>query len=250
MLDNKIWEMQILVFRKVSKHLLSTLMAKDTPHSFFHCDHNVGRMSGDKRREQILQTAFELFSRRGFSGTTTKDIARAAGVSEAMVFKHFSTKDELYGALLEAKKCSDGLTQYPWESNEPLLAAMRAKDDFGVFYHFARQALEKHQEDIAFMRMIFYSALEEHELAERFFGDFVGEIYNFLGGYLKKRQREKAFRKMNPRIIVRAFLGMLIHHSLNNILWDKKRTLLNISNEEAARNFARIILEGTAEQAG
>lgn len=217
----------------------------------FNCDHNgQGRMTGDKRREQILQTAFDLFSHRGFSGTTTKDIARAAGVSEAMVFKHFSSKDELYTALIEAKSCNEGLSKYPWEENESLIAAMKAKDDFGVFYHFARQALEKHQEDIAFMRMIFYSALEEHEMAERFFGDFVGEIYNFLGGYIKKRQREKAFRKMNPRIIVRAFLGMMIHHSLNNILWDKKRTLLNISNDEAAKNFAEIILKGTAEQAG
>ena len=206
-------------------------------------------MSGDKRREQILQTAFDLFSHRGFSGTTTKDIARAAGVSEAMVFKHFSTKDELYAALLEAKKCREGLTEFPWESNEPLLAAMKAEDDFGVFYHFALQALSKHQEDVAFMRMIFYSALEEHEMAERFFKDFVGEIYNFLGAYLKKRQKAGAFRKIDTRIIVRAFLGMLIHHSLNNILWDKKRTILNIHNEEAAKNFAEIILRGTYEQA-
>ncbi len=218
--------------------------------NFLAYDHNGhGRMSGDKRREQILQTAFDLFSHRGFSGTTTKDIARAAGVSEAMVFKHFSTKDELYAALLEAKKCREGLTEFPWESNEPLLAAMKAGDDFGVFYHFALQALAKHQEDVAFMRMIFYSALEEHEMAERFFKDFVGEIYKFLGAYLKKRQKAGAFRKIDTRIIVRAFLGMLIHHSLNNILWDKRRTLLNIHNEEAAKNFAEIILRGTYEQA-
>lgn len=207
-------------------------------------------MPGDKRREQILQTAFDLFSHKGFSGTTTKDIARAAGVSEAMVFKHFSSKDELYAALLEAKSCNDGLTQFPWESNEPLLSAMKAEDDFGVFYHFALQALNKHQEDIAFMRMIFYSALEEHEMAERFFKDFVGEIYNFLGGYLKKRQKRGAFRKIDPKVIVRAFMGMLIHHSLNNILWDKKRSILNIHNEDAARHFAEIILRGTSEQGG
>lgn len=207
-------------------------------------------MSGDKRRELILQTAFEMFSHRGFSGTTTKDIARASGVSEAMVFKHFSSKDELYGALLEAKKCNEGLHEFPWESNVPMLAAMKEKDDFGVFYNFALQALEKHQEDIAFMRMIFYSALEEHEMADRFFGDFVGEIYRFLGGYIEMRQKEGAFRKIDPKIIVRSFLGMLIHHSLNNILWDKKRRLLNISNQEAAQNFAEIILRGTAEQAG
>jgi hypothetical protein len=39
-------------------------------------------------------------------------------------------------------------------------------------------------------------------------------------------------------------MGMLIHHSLNNILWDKKRRLLDISNDEAARNFADILLKG------
>jgi AcrR family transcriptional regulator len=207
-------------------------------------------MTGDKRREQILQTAFDLFSQRGFSGTTTKDIARAAGVSEAMVFKHFSSKDELYGAIIETKTSKDGLHKFPWESNEPLIAAMNADDDFGVFYHWAVQMLNKHQSDINFMRMLFYSALEEHELAERFFGGFIAEIYDFLGKYIKKRQDAGAIRKVDPRIIVRSFLGMLIHHSLNNILWDKKRKILDITNEEAARNFAEIILRGTAEQAG
>lgn len=207
-------------------------------------------MPGDKRREQILQTAFDLFSHKGFSGTTTKDIAKAAGVSEAMVFKHFASKDELYGALVEAKTCNEGFKKYPWEENEAVITAMEAKDDFGVFYHFALKALNKHQEDIAFMRMIFYSALEGHEIAERFFQTFVGEIYNFLGAYIKKRQKDGAFRKINPRIIVRSFMGMMIHHSLNNILWDKKRTLLDIPNEEAAKNFAEIILRGTVVQAG
>lgn len=211
----------------------------------FKCDYQ-GRMPGDKRREQILQSAFDLFSRRGFSGTTTKDIARLSGVSEAMVFKHFSSKDELYGAILEAKKCSEGLHQFPWESNEPMLAAMEAKDDFGVFYHFAVQALEKHQSDVAFMRLLFYSALEEHELAERFFGEFVTEIYKFLGKYIEQRQADGALRKMDPRIVVRCFLGMLIHHSLNNILWDKKRRILDIDNETAAKNFAEMILNGAS----
>lgn len=203
-------------------------------------------MPGDKRREQILQTAFDLFSKKGFSGTTTKDIARGSGVSEAMVFKHFSSKDELYGAILEAKKCEDGLHEFPWEHNRELLEAMEANDDLGVFYNFAVQALEKHQSDVAFMRLLFYSALEEHELAERFFGEFVVEIYRFLGGYIEKRQADGAFRKIDPRIIVRSFLGMLIHHSLNNILWDKKRRILDIDNETAARNFSEIILCGAS----
>lgn len=201
-------------------------------------------MKGDKRREQILQTAVNLFSQRGFKGTTTKEIARAAGVSEAMVFRHFATKDELYGAILDNKACADGVHRFPWEANEKLQKAINKKDDYAVFYNIAFDALNKHQSDVGFMRLLFYSALEEHELAERFFHDFIERIYEFIGGYVARRQKDKVFRKLNPRVVVRAFLGMLIHHSLNNILWDKKRVILDVSNEEAAKNFAEILLRG------
>jgi hypothetical protein len=37
---------------------------------------------------------------------------------------------------------------------------------------------------------------------------------------------------------------MIIHHSLNNNLWDRQRTLLNISNEQAAREFTEVFLSG------
>lgn len=201
-------------------------------------------MKGDERREQILQTAVNLFSQRGFKGTTTKEIALASGVSEAMVFRHFASKDELYGAILHSKGCKDGVQRFPWEKNEKLRQAILEKDDFAVFYNIGFDALNKHQDDVVFMRLLFYSALEEHELADRFFNEFISRIYEFIGGYIKGRQDDGAFRQMNPRIAVRSFLGMLIHHSLNNILWDKKRVILNISNEEAAKNFAEILLRG------
>ena len=209
---------------------------------FFHCEH-VGKMTGDKRREQIIQTAVNLFSQRGFSGTTTKEIARAAGVSEAMVFRHFSTKSELYDAILGNKACHDGV-RFPWDENPVLLEAIKDKDDYGVFFNIALNALTKQQADENFMRLLFYSALEEHELAERFFDEFVARLYEFIGCYIESRQNDGVMRNINPRIVVRAFLGMMIHHSLNNILWDKKRRLLDISNEEAAKNFAEILLHG------
>jgi AcrR family transcriptional regulator len=204
----------------------------------------AGKMTGDERREQILLTAVELFSQKGFKGTTTKEIARAAGVSEAMVFRHFATKDELYTAILHTKECHDGVHQFPWEGNEALQQAVASKDDLAVFYNIALDAMKKHQADINFLRLLFYSALEEHDLAERFFRDFIEKVYDFIGGYIAERQRDGAFRHVNPRVAVRAFLGMLIHHSLNNILWDKKRVLLNISNEEAAEQFAQILVNG------
>ena len=200
-------------------------------------------MTGDKRREQILQTAVALFSQRGFKGTTTKEIARAAGVSEAMVFRHFSTKSDLYDAILGDKACHDGV-RFPWEENPVLHEAIRNKDDYAVFFNIALNALTKQQADENFMRLLFYSALEEHELAERFFNEFVARLYEFIGDYIKERQEDGAMREINPRIVVRAFLGMMIHHSLNNILWDKKRRLLDITNEDAAKYFAEILIGG------
>ncbi|HEV7701388.1 MAG TPA: TetR/AcrR family transcriptional regulator [Pyrinomonadaceae bacterium] len=200
-------------------------------------------MKGDLRREQILKTAINLFSQKGFAGTTTKEIARAAGVSEAMVFRHFSKKTDLYDAILGDRECHDGM-RFPWEEDAILVDAIARKDDHAVFYRLAINALNKQQADVGFMRLLFYSALEEHELAERFFGEFVARIYGFIGGYIEERQRDGTFRSMNPRVAVRAFLGMLIHHSINVILWDKGRNLLDISNEEAADSFARILLEG------
>lgn len=210
---------------------------------FFTCDH-VGRMTGDQRREQILRSAISLFSQHGFSGTTTKEIARGAGVSEAMVFRHFATKEELYGAILHSKSRGKGIDTFPWEENPELEEAIINKDDFAVFYNIALDALKKHESDVDFMRLLFFSALEEHDLAERFFNEFVSRVYDFISDYIKGRQDDGVMRQVNPRIVVRAFLGMLIHHSLNNILWDKNRRLLNIPTEEAATNFAEIVLRG------
>lgn len=200
----------------------------------------TNRMSGDERRKQIVRVAIELFSQRGFSGTTTKEIARAAGVSEAIIFRHFANKEELYSAILDTKACSRQF-QHPFEE---LDEKTQAKDDFGVFYTMALNALNHQSEDSDFLRLMLHSALEEHDLARMFFETFIEDVYSYLGAYIGKRQADGAFRQVEPRIVVRAFIGMFVHQSLNNILWDKEQKLLKMSNEEAARNFAEILLDG------
>lgn len=202
-------------------------------------------MSGDERRSQILRVAIKIFSQSGFSGTTTKEIARAAGVSEAIIFRHFATKKDLYSAIINFKACENGEKMLPWEEDCLERDAIEAKDDFQVFYNMALGALTHQQEDVDFMRLLFHSALDEHELSQMFFERFLTPLYEFLGSYIRRRQADGVMRAdIEPKIIVRAFLGMIIHHSLNNILWDKSRRLLNISNEEAAKTFSEILLNG------
>ena len=199
-------------------------------------------MAGEERRLQILRVAMRLFSQRGFVGTTTKEIALAAGVSEAMVFRHFATKEELYSAILDQKAClHDGL--------DPRLVvsdAIERKDDFAVFEGLALDALDHHDGDPEFQRLLLHSALEGHDLAHMFWEKFVRRIYRSLGDYIRARQREGAIVDIEPALVVRAFIGMVMHHSLNNNLWDRKRSLLNISNKTAAREFANILLHGVA----
>ena len=198
------------------------------------------RMTAEDRKLQILRVAVSLFSQKGFGGTTTKEIAQAAGVSEAMVFRHFATKQELYTAILDHKACS-GDSMNP---EEMVAEALKQKDDRAVFEQLALGALEHHECDPEFQRLLLHSALEGHELAEMFFEKFVRRVYELLGGYITERQRDGAMAKIDPAIAVRAFIGMIIHHSLNNNLWDPQRRLLKISNAEAAKHFAHILLNG------
>ncbi|MFN2576567.1 MAG: TetR/AcrR family transcriptional regulator [Pyrinomonadaceae bacterium] len=203
---------------------------------------NGARMTGENRRLQILRVAMRLFSQRGFRGTTTREIALTAGVSEAMVFRHFATKEELYSAILDQKACLH-------ETMEPLhvvAKAVAAKDDVAVFEGLALEALNQHDGDPEFHRLLLHSALEEHELAHMFWEKFVKHVYRTLRGYIRERQREGAMKDVEPLVIVRAFIGMIIHHSLNNNLWDRKQQLLKISNQAAAREFTNILLHGVA----
>src|SRR5271169_5912979 len=59
----------------------------------------ASRMSCEERKAAILQAVRKVFAQKGFDGTTTRELAEAAGVSEALLFKHFPSKEALYAAI-------------------------------------------------------------------------------------------------------------------------------------------------------
>jgi AcrR family transcriptional regulator len=60
------------------------------------------RLSQTARKASIAHAAAEIFAERGFHATSSKDLAKLSGVSEALLFKYFPTKEILYGAALES----------------------------------------------------------------------------------------------------------------------------------------------------
>ena len=59
------------------------------------------RMTGEERRADVLRVAVAEFAKTGFQGTSTEDVARAAGISQPYLFKMFPTKKALFLALVE-----------------------------------------------------------------------------------------------------------------------------------------------------
>ena len=188
------------------------------------------------RRHDILTAAMELFSKKGFRGTTTRDLANQAGVNEAIIFRHFKTKEELYSAILQHKAGEDNNPRC--EELEQLAAGT---DDAKFFETVGRTFLERHERDSTFMRLLLFSALEGHQLSEMFLT--IMTVRNPMAKYIQRRTDEGAFRPMNAELAARAFFGMFASFVLWQEVFGLKQTH-SYDREEVVRTFVSIFLTG------
>jgi AcrR family transcriptional regulator len=194
------------------------------------------RLTGEERRRVIVEAAVALFSQNGFRGTTTKQIAEAAGCSEATIFKHFTTKHELYSAILEAKS----------RIAETLAKAAHAaarKDDAGVFRAIGLESLTRTEQDPSLMRLLLFSALEGHDLSQLFFESKVRGLHEFLSGYIKERIADGAFQAVDPLLAARGFVGMIAHYLLIHEIFGVKRQP-GVLPEHVVDTFVSLFLGG------
>jgi TetR/AcrR family transcriptional regulator len=195
------------------------------------------RLSHEGRREQLVDIASRLFSLHGFKGTTTREVARAAGVTEPVIFQHFPHKDDLYAAILERKSgeaCTD-----TWVAQ--LRAAAKAGDDRAVVRAIVEQILEYQRQNPEFLRLMLYSALEAHGLARQFDDRHFAPIREFLIDYVAAAQRAGRIRHGDPRTIVFFIVAVPAHHGIVQIL---KPGLYGPSAPDLVDTYTQMILEG------
>jgi AcrR family transcriptional regulator len=72
----------------------------------------AGKLSSEQRRAAIIKAVRHVFAEKGFNGTTTRELAEAAGVSEALLFKHFPNKEALFSAMQQACCTEEDLGRY------------------------------------------------------------------------------------------------------------------------------------------
>jgi len=164
------------------------------------------RASRQERQAGIIAAAASLFATNGFKGTTTKEIAKAVGISEALLFKHFPTKRALYAAILKEKVSIPELLAHVED-------AAQKRDDLRVFTLIAGHRIRRGS-DPTLLRLLLFSALEGHELSAMFFRTQHRVFYDYLAGYIAHRAQEGAFRDVDPLLAARAFIGMIAHHRL------------------------------------
>ena len=196
-------------------------------------------MAAEDRRQQIIDVAVRLFSQKGFRGTTTKEIALAAGVNEAIIFRHFTTKSELYAAIIDQKaNPPDGQSL-----QSTVEEAIETGDDRHIFESIALNLLEFHESDDTALRLLFYSALEGHELADMIFRNHISKLHRRLADYVKKRIADGTFRRIEPMAAVRCFMGMILAHVMHKKFFQHALDEpLNASNRQLAATFADLFL--------
>ncbi|GAT34618.1 DNA-binding transcriptional regulator, AcrR family [Terrimicrobium sacchariphilum] len=187
-----------------------------------------------RTRDRILGAAKELFASKGFKGTTTAEIARRAGVNEALIYRHFPAKRDLHTAILRAKleeEVSLELFQAPESIDLPVEIVLQ-----GV----AQRFLEAH--DPTFLRLYYQSALEGHELAGEFYEQFVTRFVAVLEGMFIRWMAAGLIHASNPRMSAQAFLGMLRSAALSIELFQDPDFLRPY--DELAKDFTTTFING------
>jgi len=189
------------------------------------------------RRQDILNAAETLFSQKGFKGATTKELARKAGVHEAVLFRHFTNKRELYRATLDLKIARNrdaALGQMEQYATE--------RDDRGFFEALALGLLTRFEEDPSIARLILHSALDGHEPSKAIVERQLHVEQPTLD-YIARRIREGAFRKMEPQHAVLAFGAMLFGYIVRQQIMGMS-THKKYNRRKISQDFVTIFLEG------
>lgn len=195
------------------------------------------RLSALDRRRQIMRAASGLFARRGYRGTTTREIAERAGINEALLFRHFPSKEKLYWTIIE-ESCSARGRRHTIKK-----ILDEGGSDLEIFAAIAREFLVRNAHDTELTRLLWFTALESHTLSRRFFRTYVAVNYEALADYIQRRVNQGAFRQVDPLLSARGFLGMVVYHFLVQELFGGEK-FQKFDPEMVADTLAAVWLNG------
>jgi AcrR family transcriptional regulator len=198
------------------------------------------RMKSEERRAAIVEAAIHLFAEKGFRGATTRGLAAALGVSGPALYRHFRTKRDLYSAIIETKSRQGD------EEAAGLSLLQEAGDDRAFFRYLGSRILERYEDDPDFVRLLLFSALERHELADLFFERQMQDYFRIVVSYIQGRIDEGRFAPIDAQVAARGFNGMVSYHGLMRLLFGPRITQKN--RAEVVEDMVEIFLRGISRR--
>lgn len=133
------------------------------------------RMTAEERREAIVRAVIPVFAEKGFHGATTKELAEASNVSEALLYKHFPSKEDLFTAI--------SANHFDDEDAHPEYDALLAMPPSTQRLALSIRYLIRHMADLkqtAMARMVGHSLLGDGAFAKAVFRQTQRSIFEFL----------------------------------------------------------------------
>ena len=148
---------------------------------------------------RILQAARRLFGRKGYDGTTTRDLAQAAGVAEGTVFRHFPNKKAILIAV-----ATEGWVEILTD----LLTELSEMGSYKAVAQVMRRRMLNLRDNADLMRVCFLEAQFHPELRDHIQSEVIAKMTDVAEAFFETAMQKGVYRPMNPRIVAKVFLGM------------------------------------------
>ena len=140
---------------------------------------DLKKLNLPEKEQKILEAAIDVFSERGFSGSTTSEIAKRAGVAEGTIFRYFKTKkDILRGVLIQMLNLAG--EPIIVEGVRKILLNTENKDLREVLKAFVKDRLEVLESVFPMIKIIITEALYHDDIREAFFQNIISKIFEIF----------------------------------------------------------------------
>jgi len=192
----------------------------------------LSRLTSKQRRQTIVEAVRAVFAEKGFDGTTTRELANAAGVSEALIYKHFPSKESLYAGMLDA--CAKGPAFAEFNrilALKPSTSTLVIMVHFAVSYYVERETADPNK--AAMNCLIARSLLEDGEFVRLTHKKFARAWVAKFEACLREALRAKELCRSPVRPALRVWFVQHLAFSLMLHLHPKKPVInYNASKEE------------------
>lgn len=155
----------------------------------------------EARRTQILMGAAQVFAQKGYHKATTKQIARAAGVSEGTIYNYFSTKRDLLFAMVD---------QIAFDSLRPIVTGDAAAEPRDLLNALVRDRFSLGEKYGSLMAPLLAEIFNDIELRQALYDQILRPITDHLESYVAVRAASGEFRQIDPVVVVRGLMGALM----------------------------------------